>query len=133
MKEMTKIFVKYCNDKIIIDELISILINIAYFLPVETNMDLLTNDYFQIYSKLSEKYFNDDIIFNDLITLLGNLSNDNKFAQKIFYATKLFEEIYRMGQNPKAPKRKKDISIWFLAIFTNDIPKNNNFINNIEL
>ena len=55
MKEMTKIFVKYFNDKIIIDELISILINIAYFLPVETNMDLLTNDYLQIYSKLSEK------------------------------------------------------------------------------
>jgi hypothetical protein len=45
MKEMTKIFVKYFNDKIIIDELISILINITYFLPVETNMDLLTNDY----------------------------------------------------------------------------------------
>ena len=42
MKEMAKIFVKYCNDKIIIDELISILINIAYFLPVETNMDLLS-------------------------------------------------------------------------------------------
>ena len=55
MKEMTKIFVKYFNDKIIIDELISILINITYFLPVETNMDLLTNDYLQIYSKLSEK------------------------------------------------------------------------------
>ena len=91
------------------------------------------NDYFQIYSKLSEKYFNDDIIFNDLITLLGNLSNDNKFAQKIFYETKLFEEIYRMGQNPKAPKRKKDISIWFLAIFTNGIPKNNNFINKYSL
>jgi hypothetical protein len=61
------------------------------------------------------------------------LSNDNKLAQKIFYETKLFEEIYRMGQNPKAPKRKKDISIWFLAIFTNGIQKNNNFINNIEL
>jgi hypothetical protein len=133
IKEMTKIFVKYIDDKIIIDELICILINITYYLQVETNMNLLTNDYLQIYSKISEKYFNDNIIFNDLITLMGNLANDNIIAQKIFYETKLFEELYSMSQNPKTPKVKKDISIWFLAIFTNGIQKNNNFINNIEL
>ena len=133
MKQMTKIFVKYVDNKVIVDELLTILINITYYLPVETNTNLLTNDYLQIYSKLSEKYFNDEIIFNELITLLGNLSNDNILAQKIFYETKLFEEIYRMSQNPKAPKKKKDISIWFLAIFTNGIQKNNNFINNTQL
>jgi hypothetical protein len=133
IKEMSKIFVKYINDMVIIDELLSVLINISFYITEQSNMNLLTNDYMQIYSKISEKYYNDKVIFNDLITLLGNLAHDNIMAQKIFYETKLFEEIYRMSQNPKVPKHKKDISIWFLACFTKGIQKNNNFINNIDL
>ena len=48
-------------------------------------MDLLTDDYIDIYLKIFSQYFNDNFIFIDLITLLGNLANDNPNAQKIFY------------------------------------------------
>lgn len=133
LKEMTKVFVKYINDIIIVDGLLGILINFTYFLETETNMNLLTNDYLTIYSKITTLYFNDDSIFCDLITLLGNLSCDNNTAQKLFYTTNLFEEIYNLVLNEKAPKVKRDICIWFLAIFTKGIQKNNYFINNIKL
>lgn len=133
IKEISKIMIKYIDNLIIVDELLSILINWSYYFSIEINMNLLTNEYMQIYSKITEKYFDDKVIFNDLITLLGNLADDNITAQKIFYETKLFEEIYNLARNPKAPIHKKNISIWFLAIFTNGIHKNNNFINNKEL
>lgn len=133
IKEISKNIIKYIDNLVIVDELLSILINWSYYLSIEMNMNLLTNEYMQIYSKITDKYFDDRVIFNDLITLLGNLADDNILAQKIFYETKLFEEIYNLARNPKAPDHKKNISIWFLAIFTNGIHKNNNFINNIEL
>ena len=133
MKEISKALNKYINDIIIVDEIISILINFSYYLNIETNMNLLTNEYLNIYSKITTLYFKDDVIFHDLIILLGNLANDNITAQKIFYQTKLFEEIFNLVQNEKAPKDKKDICLWFLAIFTKGIQKNNYFINNKEL
>ena len=133
MKEISKALNKYINDIIIVDEILSILINFSYYLTIETNMNLLTNDYLNIYSKVTTLYFKDDKIFQDLIILLGNLANDNITAQKIFYQTKLFEEIFNLVQNEKAPKDKKDVCLWFLAIFTKGIQKNNYFINNTTL
>ena len=133
LKEITKVFNKYINEIIIVDELLGILINFTYYHEIATNMNLLTNDYLNIYSKITTLYFKEDTLFCDLITLLGNLSNDNCTAQKIFYQTKLYEEIYNLARNEKAPKKKRDICLWFLAIFTKGIQKNNYFINNIEL
>ena len=129
VKEISKALNKYINDIIIVDEIISILINFSYYLSIETNTNLLTNEYLHIYSKITSLYFKDDVIFHDLIILLGNLANDNITAQKIFYQTKLFEEIFNLVQNEKAPKDKKDVCLWFLAIFTKGIQKNNYFIN----
>lgn len=133
MKDISKALNKYINDIIVVDEILSILINFSYYLRIETNMNLLTNEYLNIYSKITNQYFKDDVIFHDLIILLGNLANDNITAQKIFYQTKLFEEIFNLVQNEKAPKDKKDVCLWFLAIFTKGIQKNNYFINNKEL
>ena len=131
--EISKLFIKYLNDKVIVDELLAILTVFSYYLSNETLMNLLTNDYLNIYSKISAQYFEDQIIFNDLIILLGNLSNDNIYAQNIFYQTKLFEEVFKLAENPKAPMVKKDTAIIFLANFTNGIQNNNNFVNNIQL
>ena len=97
------------------------------------NVNLLTNDYMKIYSEISTRYFNDNTVFNDLIILLGNLANDNPSAQKIFYNTKLFDEIYNLSINQKSPKAKKDISIFFLANFTKGISKNKDLVNNIAI
>lgn len=133
IKEISKVFIKYINDIKIVDQLLGILISFSYYLTVETNMNLLTNDYLNIYSKISSLYFNDSVIFYDLITLLGNLSNDNITAQNIFYQNKLFEEIFKLAKSDKAPKDKKDVSIFFLVNFTKGIQKNNNFKNNFEL
>ena len=131
--EISKLFIKCLNDKVIIDELLGILTNFSYHLSNETLMNLLTNEYLNIYSKISDQYFEDQIIFNDLIILLGNLSNDNIVAQNIFYQRKLFEEVFKLAENPKAPKIKKDAALIFLANFTNGIQNNNNFVNNIQL
>ena len=133
IKDISKALSKYINDIILVDEIICILINFTYYLNIETNMNLLTNEYLNIYSKITNQYFKDDVIFHDLIVLLGNLANDNINAQKIFYQTKLFEEIFNLVQNPKAPKNKKDICLWFLANFTIGIQKNNYFTKNKEL
>ena len=133
MKELSKALSKYINDIIVVDEIITILINFSYYLTIETNMNLLTNEYLNIYSKITTLYFKDDIIFHDLIILLGNLAHDNITAQKIFYQTKLFEEIFNLVQNEKAPKDKKDVCLWFLAIFTKGIQNNIYFINNTKL
>ena len=130
---IANIFPKYINDIVIVDELLSILINFTFYLNPETNMNLITNDYMKIYSAISSQYFNDDIIFNDLIILLGNLANDNPSAQKIFYNTKLFDEIYNLSQNEKAPKNKKDIAIFFLANFSKGIGKNNDLVKNVNI
>jgi len=130
---IAQVITKYINDIIIVDELLSILIIFAYFLNIETLMDLINNYFLEIYSKLSVLYFKDKVIFHDLITLLGNLANNNRVAQKIFYQTKLFEEIYNLINNEKAPQELKDISIWFLCNFTVGIQKNNYFINNLVL
>ena len=96
-------------------------------------MNLLTKDYMEIYSKISSQYYNDNIIFIDLITLLGNLANDNPCAQKIFYSTKLFDEIYNLSKNEKAPKNKRDITIFFMANFSKGISKNNYLVNNLTI
>ena len=133
LKDIVLIMKKYINDIIIIDELLSILINFSFFLQQETNMNLLTNDYMQLYSTLANKYFNDNVIFDDLIILLGNLANDNPYAQKIFYNTKLFDEIYNLSKQENTPKNKKDISIFFLGNFTIGICKNKDLINNEKL
>jgi hypothetical protein len=133
LKGISQVLNKYINDIIIVDELLAILINFTYYLEMSTIINLLTNDYLNIYSKITNLYFKDDTIFCDLIILLGNLSNDNTTAQKIFYQTKLFEEIYNLTLNEKAPKQKRDVCLWFLAIFTKGIQKNNYFVNNIEL
>ncbi len=133
LKDIAQIFKKYIENTIIIDELLGILINFSYFFKPETNMNLLTDDYMKIYSTISAKYFTDNVIFNDLIILLGNLANDNPSAQKIFYNTKLFDEIYNLSINQKSPKAKKDISIFFLANFTKGISKNKDLVNNIAI
>ena len=133
LKGISQVLNKYINDIIIVDELLAILINFTYYLEMSTIVNLLTNDYLNIYSKITNLYFKDDTIFCDLIILLGNLSSDNITAQKIFYQTKLFEEIYNLALNEKAPKQKRDVCLWFLAIFTKGIQKNNYFVNNIEL
>ena len=133
LKDIVHILQKYINDVIIIDELICILINFTYYLDPEMNVNLLTNDYMKIYSEISTRYFNDNTVFNDLIILLGNLANDNPSAQKIFYNTKLFDEIYNLSINQKSPKAKKDISIFFLANFTKGISKNKDLVNNIAI
>ena len=133
IKAISKPFSKYIDNTIIVDEIITILINFSYYLKMETNLNLLTSNYLNIYAQISKQYFEDDTIFHDLITLLGNLANENTVAQKIFYQTKLFEEIFSLVQNPKSPKPKKDICLWFLAIFTKGIQNNNYFIKNIDL
>ena len=133
LKDIVHILQKYINDVIIVDELICILINFTYYLNPEMNVNLLTNDYMKIYSEISTRYFNDNTVFNDLIILLGNLANDNPSAQKIFYNTKLFDEIYNLSINQKSPKAKKDISIFFLANFTKGISKNKDLVNNIAI
>ena len=133
LKEIVLIIQKYIDNIIIVDELLCLLINFTYFLKPETNMNLLTSDYMKIYSLISSKYFNDNIIFNDLIILLGNLANDNHSAQKIFYNTKLFDEIYNLAQNEKSPKNKKDIALFFLANFSKGISKNIDLHNNITV
>ena len=128
-----KVFNIYINDMIIVDELISILINFTYYLTTESKINLITNEYLELYAKLSVQYFKDETIFQDLIILLGNLANDNITAQKIFYQSKLFEEIYKLAQNPETSKEKKNNCILFLANFTVGIQKNNYFINNNKL
>lgn len=133
IKAISKPFSKYIDNTIIVDEIITILINFSYYLKIETNLNLLNSNYLNIYAQVSKQYFEDDTIFHDLITLLGNLANENTVAQKIFYQTKLFEEIFSLVQNPKSPKPKKDICLWFLAIFTKGIQNNNYFIKNIDL
>ena len=131
LKDIVIVLNKYINDVVVVDELISLLINFTFYLETETNMNLITNDYMKLYSSISSKYSNDNTIFNDLIILLGNLSNDNSSAQKIFYNTKLFDEIYNLAKNPKSPKDKKDISIFFLGNFSIGISKNKDLVNNI--
>ena len=133
LKEILKVFNNYINDLIIVDELISILINFTFYLTTETKMNLITNEYLNIFAKLATQYFKDETIFQDLIILLGNIVNDNIQAQKIFYQTNLFEEIYKLAQNPKAPKGKKNNCLLFLANFTIGIQTNNYFINNNQL
>ena len=133
LKYISNIILKFINDKIIVDELLGQLINFSYCLNPDTNMNLLTDDYMDIYSKISSQYFKDNIIFIDLITLLGNLANDNPCAQKIFYNTKLFDEIYNLSKNEKAPKNKRDITIFFLTNFSKGISKNNYLINNLTI
>ena len=96
-------------------------------------MDLLTDDYIDIYLKIFSQYFNDNFIFIDLITLLGNLANDNPNAQKIFYDKKLFDEMYNLSKNEKAPKNKRDITIFFMANFSKGISKNNYLVNNLTI
>ncbi len=130
LKDIVHILQKYINDVIIVDELICILINFTYYLNPEMNVNLLTNDYMKIYSEISTRYFNDNTVFNDLIILLGNLANDNPSAQKIFYNTNLFDEIYNLSQKENSPKDKMDVSIFFLANFSKGISKNNDLINN---
>ena len=131
LKDIVIVLNKYINDVVVVDELISLLINFTFYLETETNMNLITNDYMKLYSSISSKYSNDNTIFNDLIILLGNLSNDNSSAQKIFYNTKLFDEIYNLAKNPKSPKDKKDISIFFLGNFSIGISKNKDLVNNM--
>ena len=133
LKDIVIVLNKYIFDVVIVDELISLLINFTYYLEPETNMNLITNDYMKLYSSISSKYFNDNTIFNDLIILLGNLSNDNSSAQKIFYNTKLFDEIYNLSKNPKSPKNKKDVSIFFLGNFSIGISKNKDLVNNLTI
>ena len=133
LKNICPIIKKYINDIIVVDEFIGILINFTFYLKPETNMDLITNDYMKLYSEISSKYFNDDIIFIDLITLLGNLANDNPSAQKIFYNTKLFDEIYNLSKNDKAPKNRKDIAIFFLGNFSKGLSKNKDLMKNITI
>ena len=133
LKYTSNIILKFINDKIIVDELLGQLINFSYLLNPDANMNLLTDDYMDIYSKISSQYFNDNIIFIDLITLLGNLANDNPYAQKIFYNTKLFDEIYNLSKNENAPKNKRDITIFFLVNFSKGISKNNYLVNNLTI
>ena len=76
-------------------------------------MNLLTDDYMDIYSKISSQYFKDNIIFIDLITLLGNLANDNPCAQKIFYNTKLFDEYIIYLKMKKLQKIKEILQYFF--------------------
>jgi hypothetical protein len=133
LKDIVIVLNKYINDVVVVDELISLLINFTFYLETETNMNLITNDYMKLYSSISSKYFNDNTIFNDLIILLGNLSNDNSSAQKIFYNTKLFDEIYNLSKNPKSPKNKKDVSIFFLGNFSIGISKNKDLVNNLTI
>ena len=133
LKDIAQIFKKYIENTIIIDELLGILINFSYFFKPETNMNLLTDDYMKIYSTISAKYFTDNVIFNDLIVLLGNLANDNPSAQKIFYNTKLFDELYKLSKEAKAPTNKRDVAIYFLGNFTVGISRNKHLINNIQL
>ena len=133
LKYISNIILKFINDKIIVDELLGQLINFSYLLNPDANNNLLTDNYMDIYSKISSQYFNDNIIFIDLITLLGNLANDNPNAQKIFYNTKLFDEIYNLSKNEKAPKNKRDITIFFLVNFSKGISKNNYLVNNLTI
>ena len=130
LKYISNVLQKYMNDKIIVDELLGLLVNFTFFLENDSNMNLLTKDYMNIYANICQQYFNDDIIFRDLITLLGNLANDNPSAQKIFYNTNLFDEIYNLSQKENSPKDKMDVSIFFLANFSKGISKNNDLINN---
>ena len=124
LKEIVVILKKYVDDIIIVDELLCQLINFTFYLKPETNMNLLTKDYIDIYILISNKHYNDNKIFNDLIILLGNLANDNPTAQKIFYEKNLFDQIYNLSQNEKCPKDKKDSAIFFLANFSKGISKN---------
>ena len=133
IKEISKVLINYINDRLIVNEILGILISFSYYLSIETNMNLITNEYLTIYAKISNQYFKDDNIFLNLIILLGNLAYNNIIAQKIFYQTKLFEEIYNLAQNKKAPKDKRDVSLWFLSCFAKGIQTNNYFINNHQL
>ena len=133
LKYTFNIILKFIDDKIIVDELLGQLINFSYCLNPQENMDLVNKDYMDIYSKICSQYFNDNNIFIDLITLLGNLANDNPYAQKIFYSTKLFDEIYNLSKNEKAPKNKRDITIFFLSNFSKGISKNNFLVNNLTI
>ena len=133
IRELSKVLNNYINDRIIVNEILGILITFSFYLSIDTNMNLITNEYLNIYSKLSNQYFNDLNIFNNLIILLGNLAYNNNTAQKIFYQTKLFEEIYHLAQNEKAPKDKRDVCLWFLACFSKGIQSNNYFVNNHQL
>ena len=133
LKDIGMILQKYIDDVTVVDELICILINFTFYLKPETNMNLLTNEYMKTYSAISSKYFNDNTIFNDLIILLGNLANDNSSAQKIFYNTKLFDEIYNLAKNPKSPKNKKDVAIFFLGNFSKGINNNEDLVNNLTI
>jgi len=113
LKYISNIILKFINDKIIVDELLGQLINFSYCLNPDTNMNLLTDDYMDIYSKISSQYFKDNIIFIDLITLLGNLANDNPCAQKIFYNTKLFDEYIIYLKMKKLQKIKEILQYFF--------------------
>ena len=133
IKGILKVLTYYINDRVVVNEILGILISFSFYLSIETNMNLISNEYLTIYSKIANQYFNDDNIFHNLILLLGNLAYNNIIAQKIFYQTKLFEEIYNLANNEKSPKNKRDLSLWFLACFSKGIQTNNYFIKNLQL
>ena len=123
---------KYINDTILINEILTIIINIT-FNHNEGILNLfIDNSFLKTYNKILNKYYNDDIIFLDLIIIFGNLSCGNYKIQKLFYDSKIIEVLKNIFSLTSITQKRREYIVWFFSCFMNNIEINYYFKDNIE-
>lgn len=124
---------KFIKVKFLINELLIQIINITYTNNIQLVNKFATIPYLFSYHSVFSQHFNDPVILVNLITLFGNLSSGGNFdAQKHFEQCKLLSAIEELARS-NALTKVKNISVWFLACFTDKISMNYYFKDKKEL
>ena len=131
-KHLFSLLKKYIDDIILVNEVLTIIINITFFCKIEICYFFSEIPFLNLYNQLLNKYINNDTIIFDLITIFGNLSCGNYKIQKLFYETKMVEVIKKLYDSTLIGDKKREYYVWFFACFMNNIQINYYFKENID-
>ena len=124
---------KYIEDIILVNEILTIIINITYYCKKEVTLLFSEIPFLNIYNQILNKYNNEDkIIFSDLILIFGNLVCGDHQIQKLFYETKMIDILTKIYESTSNGDKKRENLIWFFTCFMNNIRTNDYFKNKID-
>ena len=123
---------KYIDDTILVNEVLTIIINITFYCKVEICYFFSEISFLNLYNQILNRYINDDTILFDLITIFGNLVCGNYKIQKLFYETKMVEVIKKLYENTSVGDKRREYCVWFFTCFMNNIQINYYFKENAD-